>query len=834
MASKKTKIAVISTVGLALFASSLNATAAGRAEYDAIIASARAGAYAQALDALQNWSAVVPSARQVNSDLTVILRWAGRDTEALAAAKKAGVSGLEPYALKSAAVAARNLQDAAWAVTAYTQLNQLDPKDCDAQLGLALSLVDARQSAQSAAVLDALEQNCTAIGGEYLRPIAQARTYWAARQSNIQSPQELVALGWWSEKLGAAGQSGQVSQGYQGEALREATLLASRNGAHYLVRRWAGAGRAELNKDESARVLAAKAAQQIRWAIASPDDARADWRVLLASALDGLKQARTLTTDRALLSGIASDTIAAYSELGDDVNTLQEVNAADAASLPLLPYAEVGAADALMRSNQPRAAEHRLRAALARSQGAGEFDQRDISISLFYALVDQGKFSEARAWMNQRAALVPAFANRDLPGVQVEDDGFVRFQLARAGLLSSALDGRAYNTSRAVGSSLLRDAPFNSDVRLNDAEWSQARGWSRAASQATQLVLADKPDNTRALDIAARQALDRGDFSGFEAYQQEMKRLDAHPQMQERLRLAADRQTGFVFTGEAIRGDGEATDPSSGSSDREAALSLMSPVYQNRWRLKTRWRSSDAQFGSAAPDAQFFAVGARFYWPYFWAEAEAVRRTTGNASLGLRVAGQWQIADGVSGFAAVASRSEELPLRGQAAGESARSAQMSMDWRALPQTYVGFGLNGFNATDGNRQRGISLYADQAYTLADHWRVNARFDVSRSTNTRDDVAYFSPKALTSYAFSGAVAQDLITAGQTGWTHKLALSVGEVSQRGFERGGSHSFSYEHEWRLGSYRTLSAAIGESRRPYDGVQSRRKTLSLRWNLAL
>ena len=79
-----------------------------------------------------------------------------------------------------------------------------------------------------------------------------------------------------------------------------------------------------------------------------------------------------------------------------------------------------------------------------------------------------------------------------------------------------------------------------------------------------------------------------------------------------------------------------------------------------------------------------------------------------------------------------------------------------------------------------------------------------------------------------------AQDLITAGQTGWTHRLGLSIGEVSQYGFKRGNSHSVSYEHEWRLSSYRTLSAAIGESSRPYDGVQSRRKSISLRWSLAL
>ena len=401
-------------VGLWLFASSLSAAAAGQAEYDAIIESARSGEYQQALSALEAWSGSVPPAQKINSDMTMILRWAGKDSQALAVARKATVSGLEPYALRSAAVAARNLQDAPWAVAAYTRLGEINPQDCDAKLGLALSLVDARQSAQSSGVLDALEQDCTPIGGAYIRSIAQARSYWAARRNDPRYPQDLLALGWWSEKLEPADQANTLPAGYQGEALREAILLASRKNANHLAHRWSESGRADLNGDETAQILFAKAAQQIRWAIATPDDARASWRALLDAALDGLKKAKTLTTDRSLLSAIAADTIAALSELGDGSNTLMETQAADAASLELPPYAEVAAADTLMRTNQPQAAETRLRAVLARSQNISEFDQRDVSISLFYALVDQGKFSEARRWINERAALVPAFSNQNV------------------------------------------------------------------------------------------------------------------------------------------------------------------------------------------------------------------------------------------------------------------------------------------------------------------------------------------------------------------------------------------------------------------------------------
>lgn len=834
---RETVIAPAFFVGMTLLACSVCVEAQVQPNYEAVVKSARTGEYSQAIRILETWAAHAPSVSRINSDLTVILQWAGRDAEALALAKKSGISGLEPYALRSTAAVARKYHDESWAMAAYSRLGEINPSDCDAILGLTLSLVDAQRSTQAGSVLDALESSCTPMAGTYVRDIAQARSYWAARQVNSHSPQELIALAWWSEKLNSVGQAGHFSKGYEGEALREAILLASRNGSHQLARVWIDSGRSNLNDNETAQVLSARAAQQIRWAIATPNDARAEWRLLLASALVALHQAQALAHKSGLRSAIASDLIAAFSELGDEASLFEQVDLADAEGLPLLPHAEVAAADAFIRINKPRVAEVRLRVVLARLQGAGEYEQRDVSASLFYSLIDQGKFFEARQWINQRANLVPSFSNRDLPGVQTEDDDFVRFQLARSGLLSSTLDGRSFNTAHGLVSNLLRDAPFNTDIRLSEAEWFQARGWPRAASQVTQLVLADKLDNTAALDIAARQALDRGDFYGFRAYQQEIQRRDAHPQIQKRLQSTADREMGFVLVGEAVRGIGEATNLSSGSSDREATLSLMSPIYQNHWRLKTRWRSSDAQFGNIAPKIRFLAAGARFYWPYFWAEIEAVKGAESSAkssSTGLRLSGQWQVADGISASATLASRSEELPLRGQAVGVTANSAQLSVDWRMLPQTYVGFGLSGFNATDNNRQRGFSFYADQAYTLADHWRANARFDVSRASNSLTDVAYFSPYALATFAFSGSVAQDLITAGQTGWTHRLSVSIGEVLQRTFERGNSQSFSYEHEWRLGSNRTLTAAIGQSRRPYDGVQSRRKAFSLRWSLAL
>ena len=227
------------------------AHAAGLAEYEVIIEAARSGAYAKAATELEGWSAPEPSRQRVNSDLTVILIQAGRADDGLAVARRVGIEGLAPYALKSAAIVARNLQDPQWAVTAYTRLAQLDPADCDAQLGLALSWVDASESAQAGALLSTLEQQCTPADGQFLQSIAQARTYWAARQADVRRPQELLALGWWSEKLEATGSSPPFNESYRAQALREAVFVASRNGGNDLVRRWTAKAAVSLTNEET-------------------------------------------------------------------------------------------------------------------------------------------------------------------------------------------------------------------------------------------------------------------------------------------------------------------------------------------------------------------------------------------------------------------------------------------------------------------------------------------------------------------------------------------------------------------------------------------------------
>jgi biofilm PGA synthesis protein PgaA len=807
--------------------------AATDTDYDAIIELARKGAFTQSLESLRAWQQSHPQDVRVVSDLVVVLGWSRDDAKAVEVAKAAGMAALTPYAVRNAAKSARNLQDHTWALQAYRYLEGKDAQDCDALIGVANSLVDLRQSEQADKTLLKLEAGCANAAAPWPDRVAQARTYWASRLNNNVAA-DPAALGWWMEQFNPQVSLKTYSQPYTDARWREAILLALRTGSHNLVAKWLPQGESALSDNDRARVMAALAAQKIRWAATTPSQERATWDQLLSAALKQLAQALALAKDPQLVRAIMSDMMTVYVERGNDAQALALMQEADSKNIVLLNYAELAVSDALMRDNQPAKAEQRLQVVLKKLENAKEFERRDANISLYYALLDQGKYQQARQLIETTTQQVPAFTNKGVAGVQVENGDYVRFQLARASMVSSGHDGREYNRSSHLRGALLSEAPFNTSIRLDEAQWLQARGWPRASAQVTELVLIDQPDNLRALEITASQALDAGDFQRYREVLGDMMRLGAHPLQLKRLKESADRQMGFLLSGDFTKGKSSSAASDSGSSDREAGFTLFSPVYQNHWRMKARWRNSQASLKAQEPHTDFAAMGLRMYWPYVWVDVELTKRMSPSAPVGLKLASHWQASDGLSLSASAATRSEELPLRGQVALESAKSAQVSLDWRALAQTYVGLSAGTVKSTDGNTRSDLGAYADQAFTLADSLQANVRLDLGQTTNTKSGVAYYSPKKLGSYSATTTFTHWIKQSGQYSWLHKLALGAGEISQQDYATASSYALSYEHEWRLGPARTLSAALGQSRRPYDGVQDRRRTFSLRWSQAL
>jgi biofilm PGA synthesis protein PgaA len=821
-----------------------------QAQYDTIIANARAGAHGLAIETLRAWRAQHPDDRKAISDLVVVFGWAGQDANALTTAREVGVSGLETYAVRSVAKSGRNIGEYRWAIDGYRFLLKSNPADCDALLGLAYSYTDARESANAEARLNQFDAECVAditeprLIGQRANESVAARTYWAQRQNTDGKSSDLSALSWWSAALKQVTQKkdnkplADANHLARSAQFREGVLLASAAGAYHLVNEWFPHAAAAMSENERASVLAAMAAQKIRWAANAPNGERMGWRTLLNDALSELDAASLLASDPVLKRTIVADTIIALAEFGDVEKILLTVNEADQSKMLLPPYAEVAVADALMRVNQPRRAAQRLQNVVAQQRAAGENVNRDVAITLFYALIDQGKFSAARDWIEISAKAIGPFAFRGLPGVEMEDDDYVRFQLARALLISPAKGSREFQRSYDELGRILNNGPFNVSVRLDQADWQSARGWPRAANESVALVLTDDPTNLRALEFRARLALDTGNMAQYRDAYDELNRLDAHPLVLRRVREAYDREMGYALSMGATHGRSSDAIADTGLADLEADVSLISAPLLQFLRMKARWRTNEATFGSRNQHADFFALGVRLYQPYWWTDIEATQRNRAengsNAPPGLRLKASWQMADAFTSSMVAALRSEDLPLRGQAEGTTARSLQLSLSWRALAQTYLGLSGARLLSTDNNARNETSAYVDHAESLSDQLIGTMRLDWDRSTNRLNNVAYFSPLRQESVGITTGLLHTLMRAGQHSWTHKLTLGLGRLAQEGFGVARTQSASYEQEWRFDAAKSIALSLGQSRRPYDGVESRRTTFSIRLNLGL
>ena len=262
----------ISLAQLSSLATAQTSSESSPASYDAIIASARSGAHAQAIEALRAWQLNNPQDKRAPSDLVVIMGWAGLDAQALASAKATGSAALAPYALRSAAKSARNQQDHAWALEAYSKLYAQDAQDCDALLGVANSQVDLRQSEVADKALTQLESNCVTAQG-WPERLAQARSYWAARQKSSTEPRDLAALAWWSEQMANSPSSAAYPGVSRNARVREAVLVASRTGSHQLARTWLARAEPTMSAQERASVLQAIQAQRLNRQIRCSYDA---------------------------------------------------------------------------------------------------------------------------------------------------------------------------------------------------------------------------------------------------------------------------------------------------------------------------------------------------------------------------------------------------------------------------------------------------------------------------------------------------------------------------------------------------------------------------------
>jgi len=102
-------------------------------------------------------------------------------------------------------------------------------------------------------------------------------------------------------------------------------------------------------------------------------------------------------------------------------------------------------------------------------------------------------------------------------------------------------------------------------------------------------------------------------------------------------------------------------------------------------------------------------------------------------------------------------------------------------------------------------------------------VTAIVELYYSTNSRTDVAYFSPEWIFSPTVSLVAEHVAWRRYRKSFVHALTVAGGATLQSGFDAGPIVNVAYEHRWQLGPQVSLSYGIAVGSNVFDGDREER-----------
>ena len=765
----------------------------------AAVAQARAGDHAGALAALESLAAQRPGDRAIAFDRIVILGWAGRDAEALALAGGLDIAGAPAYVLEAIGRSARNQKRFELARSVYRRSLAAAPDRIESRIGLAFTMSDLGDHAGAAKLLDEALAASPGHAG-----LLEARALTAEYGGDW-----LGALAFHQRVLAA--------QPQRRESLRGVVRAAGRLGAPHLAAELAARHPGLIGEAEAAALQADAAAIQIRWARVEEriesGDARFGWadRALAASEpaarrlAEGARQSdghgfseaeRRLLADR--LEALQArrrpaDTVALYRDMAS-------------AGLTVPGYARSSVADALLELRRPEEAAVLYREALA--DRPGDFD---LSLALFFALIEAERIDEATARVDALAGRTPAWQG----GRANPDAVTARTAQALARLYGDRLD----DAERRSGA--LRDElPYNAQVREAHAAVLLARGWPRLADEEFRRAGAVDPASAglRAQRVAPLLDVHAWDEARTELRAAEAARADDH-----RVRRAADlwavhRLRELDLSAEwGTSGSGAPT----GSDDWRLEARLYTQPLASNWRIFGQTTRARAEFDTGVARWHREGVGAEYRARDLLLSAAVTDGSSGKA--GLDAAAAWRPDDHWTLTMLSSGVSSSVPLQAWNLGVRGGELGIGARYAVHESRSFGAGLSRLDFSDGNDRDLWWVSWSERWVSTPRWRLESTASVGGSENSLAGAAYFNPGS----DLTGSVE---LAAEWLNWRRyerqfrqRLALTLGSYAQEGFGSGAIVGASYEHVWELDRRLYLRYGVGRTLRPYDGERTGR-----------
>ena len=787
------------------------------------IEASRAGDHARGIALMRDALRMAPEDVGIRADLVTLLMWAGRDRDALAEFARLGEGPATPgYAFAAAAVAARRSGDPAQAVRLYRAAMARGAEGADLALGLALAEAARGNAAAARQVLAearARYPNARELGPQADRDIARnlpagpdpavvalderrpfdALAILAARAPGGTADQRLRIIA--IEQAGAPALALDEARRRPG-VMNAAEMRRLESGANAFLVRWGGSVDPPLPPEDPAHRYA-----NVDRALAALDAAIAAWATIpeAAAARRNARIDRLLSLrDRRRMTELLAEAAALEAE----------------GPLPVWVRGAIGDAHSTLR--MPVEAEADFRAVLA-----AEPDSTQATLGLFYALVDQRRWEEARVLVDRLEDRVPRF--RPIRGEASVTPNWDSVDATTAAALWR-LYADALGPAAERAESLAVAAPANTGLRGLRADIWRARGWAAAALEEAEAALSLSPFSLGLRMSRAEALMDLRMWREAEAAiaplvanygdSVAVQRLARRWQLHNMWELEAEARTGLE------RGN---TEPEFGFGAR-----IYSPPIGYDWRLfaGALVRAGDTPEGNET--ATRGVLGVEYRIPAVVVRGGAIYETGTVREPGAFIEGTIRLSDQWRLEAVGETLAVDTPLRALRNGITASGAGVALGWRAHESRDAAVQFRVLRFSDDNvRTIGAARWTERVVSAPD-WRVDLTPYAYMTENSRPGGPYFAPERDLETGLTASVAwvawrqweRDLVVAG--------AVTAGGYWQEDFGWSPVFAVRWENRHGLSDALALTYGAGWSRRDYDGkaTDAFSGVVALRWRL--
>ncbi len=787
--------------------------------YQTALKLAREGKLEKSISIFQDIVVRQPDNLRYRYDYILISNWAGMDGQVLTQAKKIDLTKAPVYVLESVARAMRNKKQFKESEKLYRLALKKIPDRIQSKVGLALVLTDQKKTKEALKRLLPLKEKHSQNIDVFS---ALAYAYETERR--------------WFLALAAYDRILSINPQNQ-YAQRNRIFILDRIGASSTAMAEAKKFAPLFSKQEMAKIRWNRAAFLVRAGKIGKQDGSPRFKEMdeaIRHIKENIEFTKTLpeTASKTWLTRAKFDLIVALHGRYEMQDVVDQYLKLKHQNISFPAYVLIPVADAFLYLQKPETAIELYQTALKQTEGRRVTDQIFYAkVSLYFALLEAERNDQASAWVQKLAALEPVKIKLRKAAKKPARKKDNSRRLTVEMLL--AMD-RAYNDDLQGAQTrlekLLKNAPFNQEIRLSLANVYYWRGWPRKAEKLYQLAKAGEPDN---IEIQISHIQNLVDLKKYQQVEFELNRLKKkysyHLELQRQSRLwDIHNNWEFDFEVNGSRSSGS----QEGSRDLGFESYLFAPPVAYNYRPFIHYKWAQGLFPEGHGSAHREGLGIEYSIPDWLITAELHHNFFArNNRFGGRIAAEYAYDDYLSFFASFDSLSAETPLRALSSNIDAKSVNGGISYRISESRQFKLNAGYMAFSDDNDRYSVSGSYYERWFASAHFKFATEFEVYHSGNSSNQGPYYSPTK--DLSFGVTLDNQYLTYRHYDFTmhQNLKFNIGGYWQESFNTGVVGSILYEHQWSAWDQISLAYGITGFSRLYDGVRENGWEAYLRLN---